>query len=229
MHRFRAPIALGAVSLALLLACGKKDPAKMSCGDRVDAFEQALASPTAGTCAVDTDCKCFPGGVSKKHGCGGISDTKTSATLMSIATEYQKAGCKSGIDCAARVCMPACREGKCTDGPPEAPAKLPAAAEPEAGGPATTCEARAAEIDRVLASATRKCAGDQDCACFRGGVSKKEPCGGIVDAKTNARFETLAKVWSAAGCKGENVACPAMVCETKCNAGTCGPPGMIVQ
>lgn len=189
-----------------------------SCGDRVDAFEETLSASAAGTCSTDADCKCFPGGVSKKHGCGGITDVKTGEKLVSIASDYMKAGCKSGIDCAAMVCMPACREGRCTDGPPPA------------GAPArSTCEARTAEVDKLLGSASRKCTTNKDCVCFRGGISKKEPCGGITDAKTNARFEALAKDWSAAGCKNEGVVCPAMVCETTCNAGTCGQPGMIVQ
>jgi hypothetical protein len=186
------------------------------CDDRVTAFEAAVASTGAGTCSADADCKCFPGGVSKKHSCGGITDAKTSEKVMSITADYLKAGCNSGIDCAATVCMPACREGKCTS------------AQPEVG---VTCDARTAEIDKVLASATRKCTADKDCACFRGGVSKSEPCGGIVDAKTNARFEALAKEWSGAGCKNEGVMCPAVVCATTCNKGTCGPPaaGKIIQ
>lgn len=76
----------------------------------------------------------------------------------------------------------------------------------------------------MLATATRKCQTNADCVCFRGGVSKKEPCGGITDAKTNQRFEALAKEWVASGCKKEEVMCPAMVCASTCNKGTCGPP-----
>jgi hypothetical protein len=205
-------------------ACKKETGGAPTCGERVDAFEEALAPSTVGTCAVDADCRCYPGGVSRAHACGGIADTKTAEKLMSIAAEYKNAGCKSGIDCAASLCLPKCEAGKCTFGPP--PVAIPPVPE---GGVKITCADRAGEIDKALAAGTRKCAADQDCACFRGGVSKKDPCGGITDAKTNARVEALAKEWTAAGCKSENVMCPAMVCEPKCNAGTCGPPGTIVQ
>jgi hypothetical protein len=227
-----------AATLMLLLAC-KKESSSPSCGDRVDAFEQALAASSAGTCAADTDCRCFPGGVSQKHGCGGVTDSKTSEKLASIAGDYMKDGCKSGIDCAAWMCTPSCQSGKCTNAPPKvmAPAETAApststsaaassSASPEGG---VTCAARLAEIDRVLASAPKKCKTEKDCVCFRGGVSKNDACGGITDVKTNERFEALAKQWSGAGCNNEAVMCPAMVCTPACNNGTCGPAGMVVQ
>jgi hypothetical protein len=217
--------------LMLVVAC-KKESSAPACGDRVDAFEQALASSGAGTCTTDTDCRCFPGGVSQKHGCGGVTDTKTTEKLTSVANDYLAAGCTSGIDCAAWMCTPSCQGGKCTNAPP--PKMTPApptpsasvSASPEAG---ITCDARVVEIDRVLASAPRKCKTNRDCACFRGGVSKTDACGGITDAKTNERFEALAKQWSAAGCKNEGVMCPAMVCTPACNNGTCGASGLDTQ
>lgn len=211
--------------LLLVLGCNKQ-PAAPSCDDRVKAFDQALASPAAGTCSADSDCKCFRGGVSEKHSCGGVTDTKTNDKLTSIAADYDGASCKSGIACAAWVCTPACRNGKCSNAPAPSPTPSPtasASASPEAG---TTCASRLAEIDRVLASATRKCKTNADCVCFRGGVSKTDPCGGITDSATNARFEALAKEWKAAGCdKNEAVMCPAMVCAAACRAGKCEPPG----
>lgn len=214
------------VSLALfLIGCKKESGGAPSCAERVDAFEEALAAPNAGTCEADSDCRCYPGGISKTHGCGGITDAKTGEKLASIAAEHMKAGCKSGIDCAAWMCMPSCKHGRCTDAPPKtAPAPAPSPSPSEAG---ISCDARLAEIDKVLAAATRKCATNKDCVCFRAGVSKKEPCGGITDAKTNARFEAVAKEWSAAGCKKEEVMCPAMVCESQCVNGTCAPPQII--
>jgi len=209
-----------------LVGCKKESGGTSSgattCDDRVEAFEQALASSTAGACSADADCRCYPGGVSKNHGCGGVTDAKTGEKLLSIASDYQGAGCKSGIDCAASMCLPSCRNGRCSDGPPP----KPAATQAEAG---ITCDARTAEIDKLLASAPRKCVADKDCACFRGGVSKTDPCGGVVDAKTNERFEALAKDWTGAGCKGENVACPAVVCQSACTKGVCGASGMIIQ
>ena len=226
-----------ALSLAVL-GCNKQ-PAAPSCDDRVKAFDEALASPAAGTCSADSDCKCFRGGVSEKHACGGLTDTKTNDKLAGIAADYDGSGCKSGIDCAAWVCTPSCQGGKCTNGPPPVLAPPPSAApkaaptatpttstsaSPEAG---TTCATRLAEIDRVLASGTRKCKTNADCVCFRGGVSKSDPCGGITDSATNARFEALAKEWKAAGCdKHEAVMCPAMVCAAACRAGKCEPPGV---
>jgi hypothetical protein len=190
-----------------------------TCDGRASAFDDALAAASAGTCASDADCKCFPGGVSAKHGCGGVTDAKTSERLTKLASEFEDAGCHAGVACAAWMCTPSCQAGKCTNGPP--PKITPAA-----GG--VSCESRIAEIDRVLASATRKCTTDKDCACFRGGISKTSPCGDITDARTNERFEALAKEWSAAGCKKEqDVMCPAMLCEATCNAGACGPRQII--
>ena len=219
----RAPIAVAFALLLIGIGCKKESgpPSPSStpgCTEREAAFEATLASSNAGTCSTDNDCKCFPGGVSKKHGCGGVTDTASAEKLASIAADYLKDGCKSGIDCAATMCLPSCQNGRCTDGPP-----------PKAGDGAKSCDERSAEIERVLASATRKCATDKDCACFRGSVSKAHPCGDITDAKTNARFEELAKAWSAAGCKLENVMCPAMVCAPSCNNGTCGPSGTVIQ
>lgn len=212
-------IAAVVVVIPLLAAACNKQPASPSCSDRVSAFDEALASTTAGTCATDADCKCFRGGVSEKHSCGGVTDAKTNDKLVSIAADWDKAQCKSGIACAAWVCTPSCQAGKCTNAPPpSAPVK------PEAG---VSCDAQMTEIERVLASATRKCTTDKDCACFRGSVSKTSPCGGITDAKTKERFDALAKDWAANGCKLENLMCPAMVCEPACNAGTCGPRQLI--
>jgi hypothetical protein len=207
------------IALIALIACKKESVTTTneapSCAERVDAFEGTLVASTGGACTADTDCKCYPGGVSKKHSCGGVTDTASAEKLSTIAAEYLKDGCKSGIDCAARMCIASCQNGRCTEGPP---AKSPATD----GG--RSCDERSTEITRVLASATRQCTTDKDCACFRGSVSRGQPCGGITDAKTNARFEALAKEWSAAGCKLENVMCPAMVCQATCNNGTCGPP-----
>lgn len=201
--------------LLAIVACKKESggtPSAPSCDERAHGFDEAVSSSTAGRCSTDADCRCYPGGVSKNHSCGGITDRDTADKLSKIASDYRQAGCSSGIDCAAMLCLATCRAGKCTDGPP------PTA---EAG---ISCDARGAEIDKVLASGSPKCTTDKDCACFRGGVSKAQPCGGITDAKTNARFEALAKDWSAAGCKLEGIACPAWVCATTCNDGTCGPP-----
>jgi hypothetical protein len=203
------------LSIVSTLACKKESggtTSAPSCEDRAHGFDEAVSSSTAGVCSTDADCRCYPGGVSKDHSCGGITDRDTAEKLAKIAADYHQAGCHGGTDCAATLCLATCRAGKCTGGTPPAT---------EAG---ISCDARGAEIDKVLASGSLKCATDKDCACFRGGVSKTQPCGGITDAKTNARFEALAKDWSAAGCKMEGIACPAMVCATTCNAGTCGSP-----
>ena len=217
----RTARALGIV--ALLVACKKESggaPATR-CEDRTAAIEEALSSPAAGACATDDDCKCYPGGIWKQHPCGGVSDTATTNKVASLASDYFGAGCKSGFDCSAVICTPSCRDGRCSSVPAKVDAKVDAKV--EAG---LSCEDRAAEIDKVLASASRKCTSDKDCACFRGSVSRHDACGGIIDAKTNERFEALAKAWSAAGCKLENVMCPQVVCQAACNKGTCGPAGM---
>lgn len=218
--------AAAGVLLVLVAAC-RKEPASPSCSDRVKTFEEALAAPGAGNCSTDADCKCFRGGVSEKHGCGGITDAKTNDALVSIAKDYDGAQCKSGINCAAWSCSPSCQSGKCTNAPPPPPTSPTSTAKPEAAEAGLSCDARMTEIDRVIASGTNKCKTDKDCVCFRGGVSKEHPCGDITDAKTNERFESLAKQFSAAGCKLPNVMCPAMVCDPTCNAGTCGPRQLI--
>lgn len=220
--------------VSLLVACNKQ-PAS-TCDTRVKAFDDALAASAAGTCSTDADCKCFPGGVSEKHGCGGVTDGKTAATLDDLAKSHRDAKCKSGIACAAWVCSPSCQAGKCTNGPPPkvtppAPTQSasPTASAPASSKPTVTCDARVAELDRVLAAGSRKCKTDKDCVCFRGGISKTSPCGDITDAKTNERLEAIAKEWTAAGCKNDGVMCPAMVCQTTCNGGTCGAPTTIIQ
>ena len=69
----------------------------------------------AGTCEGDADCRCFPGGISEKHACGGVTDAKTQAKLTSLASDYNKKGCMSGLSCAAFLCEPTCRAGRCAN------------------------------------------------------------------------------------------------------------------
>ena len=64
-----------AMFAVLLLAACNKQPAAPSCGDRVKAFDEALAAPAVGTCSMDADCKCYRGGVSEKHGCVNGNET----------------------------------------------------------------------------------------------------------------------------------------------------------
>lgn len=85
---------------------------KMDCDAYASAFNDVLGR-TSGACAAAADCKCFPGGVSTKHGCGGITDKATAENLESLAKGFRTAGCPSSIACAAWRCQPVCRGGRC--------------------------------------------------------------------------------------------------------------------
>jgi hypothetical protein len=86
-----------------------------SCGKTAD-FDAIVER--GGACATDADCRCYPGGISPKHGCGGVTDAKSAAELEAIA---KKQGPTEGIDCAAWMCAPICERGRCINGPRRAP------------------------------------------------------------------------------------------------------------
>ena len=73
----------------------------------------AVAEKLPLDCHTDADCGCFNGGVSAKRGCGGVAGASSAAELESLRKEFSKLGCESGVNCAAWMCAPRCRGGKC--------------------------------------------------------------------------------------------------------------------
>jgi hypothetical protein len=86
-----------------------------ACGGLIERFDQTLGSGS-GKCSTNADCACYPGGISKQHGCGGISDKATTDELLEIHKEFRAAKC-TGPSCAAWSCQPICKSGLCANGP----------------------------------------------------------------------------------------------------------------
>lgn len=88
------------------------DPITHPCVVAIAQFEVALkAAP--GACSAAADCACYPGGVGKLSGCGGVTDKVTANKLQTIASAYRKDGCSPTVNCAPRLCQPRCDDGKC--------------------------------------------------------------------------------------------------------------------
>jgi hypothetical protein len=109
------------------------------------------------------------------------------------------------------------------------PAEAPAASgEPEADKPPekkkdlTGCEARFAEIDKVLSQATYTCKKDADCGCFDVGVSRTpgSECGGVVEKAIAQKLDPLVKAAKKESCQ-TSAMCEAWTCDPMCEAGQC--------
>jgi hypothetical protein len=88
-------------------------PQQSDCAGYQAAYNDELAR-SANACNKDADCTCYNGGITKEHGCGGITDKTTAAKIEAIAKEAKAHNCGSGIQCAAWSCMPICsKSGKC--------------------------------------------------------------------------------------------------------------------
>ncbi len=90
------------------------DPITHPCVVAIAQFEQKLKN-AAGTCQSAADCDCYPGGLGRKSGCGGVTDKATAKTLHDLAAEFRKDGCTVTQNCAARACQPRCEAGKCVE------------------------------------------------------------------------------------------------------------------
>jgi hypothetical protein len=135
--------AAAAFALAMPSACSRApSAASTGCVSIVERFAAEATRAGAGTCQQDGDCRCFPGGISAAHGCGGISDATTVTRLEALAAEYAAAKCRSAIQCAGWSCTPACVAGRCTNGPGASASGPGPAAVIDAG--ATTADASAA-------------------------------------------------------------------------------------
>jgi len=78
-------------------------------------YDAVVEAPSATSCAADGDCGCYQGGVSKRHGCGGIANKTAIRTAQTLAAEMSAASCGGGISCAAWTCSPRCESGLCVN------------------------------------------------------------------------------------------------------------------
>ena len=96
---------LGLASVAALVSAA-------SCRSSADEFDRIVEQ--GGACGKDAECACYPGGVSPKHACGGVTDAESAAKLGAIA---KRVGTSSGISCAPWACAPICEDRRCRNGP----------------------------------------------------------------------------------------------------------------
>ena len=54
-------------------------------------------------------------GVDTSSGCGGVTDRATADAIEKLRGDFQRAQCKSGIQCGAWTCAPKCTAGRCTN------------------------------------------------------------------------------------------------------------------
>lgn len=72
-------------------------------------FEVAAGS---GACTSSSECACF-NPVAFGVGCGGVTGKASAARLSAIEAEFRAAGCPWPTQCAAQMCLPVCRAGRC--------------------------------------------------------------------------------------------------------------------
>ena len=68
-----------------------------------------------GACRTNADCGCY-NPVSRKSGCGGITDRETAKKLGELEAEFHRAKCPWWFQCAPWACMPVCAAGRCVNG-----------------------------------------------------------------------------------------------------------------
>lgn len=107
-----------AVLLAAFGACGcDRDEADFrttgECRAIADRFDAVLAGAT-GACRTDADCACY-NPVSRKSGCGGITERKTADKLRKLEEEFHRAPCSRWVRCAPWACRPVCARGLCVN------------------------------------------------------------------------------------------------------------------
>lgn len=88
------------------------DPITHPCVVTAAKYDVVLAG-ASGACSTDADCDCFPGGISRKGACGGVTDKKTAAQLHALNAEFAKDKCVKEMNCAPRPCTPKCDKGIC--------------------------------------------------------------------------------------------------------------------
>ena len=88
------------------------DPITHPCVVTAAQFDRELDAADT-SCKTDADCDCYPGGVTKQAGCGGITGAASAKKLHELAKAFREDGCKPVKQCAPRACEPRCIEGKC--------------------------------------------------------------------------------------------------------------------
>lgn len=110
------PVLMAALCAVLAAAChGSAESRRLEkCRAIADRFDVVLAG-ASGACETNADCGCY-NPVSRKSGCGGITDRRTADVLRKIRDEYYGAKCEPWIRCAPWACMPVCDRGRCVNG-----------------------------------------------------------------------------------------------------------------
>jgi hypothetical protein len=88
------------------------DPITHPCVVKTAQLEVALAG-ASGKCASNADCDCYPGGYSRKGGCGGVTDAQTAKKMHAIVAELASMSCPKNLHCGPRPCTPTCVDGRC--------------------------------------------------------------------------------------------------------------------
>ena len=88
------------------------DPITHPCVVKAAQFDVELKKNLT-ACKEDADCDCFPGGITRNAGCGGVRNKASAKKLHDINAEFGKMECKPVKSCAARECKPKCTDGQC--------------------------------------------------------------------------------------------------------------------
>lgn len=65
------------------------------------------------TCQSDSDCECIPLRIGARHGCGGVTSSKTMTKLRALAKDFAEMKCRDTHKCAQQRCQPRCVSGQC--------------------------------------------------------------------------------------------------------------------
>ncbi len=69
----------------------------------------ARRDAASGGCSVDSECENVPGGVDD---CGRVIDAQTARAIAPLYEAYVRT-CGISLDCAPRISIPRCIEGRC--------------------------------------------------------------------------------------------------------------------
>jgi hypothetical protein len=106
--------ARGLALAAALAAAGGALPGCDEQGARCSAIGRRFRAELdkGGACATDADCGCY-NPVASGLACGGVTDRATAGRLSLLEVEFHAAKCPWPHQCAAQVCAPKCRAGRC--------------------------------------------------------------------------------------------------------------------
>lgn len=92
------------------------DPITHPCVVTAAAFDKELETMDR-SCQSDADCVCYPGGVSEKAGCGGVTNKASAEKLYELSRQFHDDGCRHVLQCAPRPCKTKCDAGQCIEAP----------------------------------------------------------------------------------------------------------------